>query len=105
MLDAFFPPSATRIVIYLKPVSMRWGETKLRAFCRDELGLEPDPFTAFLFTNKARDCLLLYSADSTGDQVLIKKLEKGAFLLPAAPPDGAPFVTMTYKMLPRLFRS
>jgi hypothetical protein len=38
------------------------------------------PFTAFLFTNRARDCLLLFSTDRGDDQTMMKKLEKGARL-------------------------
>ena len=44
---------------------------------------EPDSSTAFLFVNKSRDCLLLFSTDSDGDRTLTTKIEKGAFIRPA----------------------
>ena len=57
-----------------------------------------------MFTNRARDCLLMYFEDESGDQTLTKKLEKGAFLLPAPDREGADFVIMKPSILPRLFR-
>jgi hypothetical protein len=81
MLETFLPANATRTVVYLEPISMRWGPERLRELCAQAIGGEPDP--AFVFTNKARDCLLLLSTGPSGDQVLLKKLEKGEYLLPA----------------------
>lgn len=104
MLQRFLPDSANRVVVYLEPISMRWGTDRIRRFCQDELGVEPDPGTAFLFLNSKRDTLLLYFVDGEGDQLLMKKLDRGSFLLPA-PDDDASFVTMKPSMLPRLFRT
>lgn len=77
MIEAFIPSSATRVVVYLHPVNVRWGVDKLRAFCRDEMRMEPNDRTCFLFVNRARDTLLPYHLGFTGEQTLIKKLEKG----------------------------
>jgi hypothetical protein len=104
MLKHLIPASAKRVVVYLRPISMRWGATKLRALCRNELGMEPDSSTAFLFVNKKHDCLLLYSTDHNGDQTLTNKLESGTFIVPAPERDGAPFVVMRPAILPRMFR-
>jgi hypothetical protein len=46
----------------------------------------------------------MYFEDESGDQTLTKKLEKGAFLLPAPDREGADFVIMQPSILPRLFR-
>jgi hypothetical protein len=105
MLDLFIPAYATRVVVYLHPINMRWGAPKLRAFCMDTVGIEPDYSTAFIFTNKARDCLLMYSLDDAEGQILMKKLNKGAFLLPAPSNDATPYVIMKPTMLRKLFRS
>jgi hypothetical protein len=105
MLKHLMPANLKRVVVYLQPISMRWGATKLRSLCRDELAIEPDSSTAFLFVNKNHDCLLLYSTDSDGDRTLTKKIEKGAFLVPAPGPDGSPFVVMRPSVLSRMFRS
>jgi hypothetical protein len=105
MLEAFLPKSATRVVVYLEPINVRWGVEKLGAFCREVVGIEPNNATCFLFVNSRRDTLLLYFVDRTGEQTLTKKLDKGSFLLPARDEDGAPFVTLRPTMLSRLFRT
>jgi hypothetical protein len=104
MLEALLPANTTRVVVYLKPISMRLGTERLRKLCTEAIGVEPDPFTAFLFANKARDCLLLFSTGRSGDQTLMKRLDKGAFLLPAPEAEGKPFVIMRSTVVARLFR-
>ena len=76
MLKAFLPKSATRVVVYLEPINVRWGVQKLGAFCREVVGVEPHDATCFLFVNSRRDTLLLYFLDRTGEQILTKKLER-----------------------------
>lgn len=68
------------------------------------LGIVPGPSTIFLFTNKKRDSLLMYCADYDGEQTLVKKLEKGGFLLPESSREGESFVIMKPSILARLFR-
>ncbi|SRR5260221_7381778 len=104
MIKHLMPANAKRVVVYLRPISMRWGTKKLRSLCRDELGIEPDSSTAFLFVNQRHDCLLLYSTDDNGDQTLIKKIENGAFIVPAPERERAPFVIMRPSILSRMFR-
>jgi IS66 Orf2 like protein len=105
MIKQLMPANLKRVVVYLQPISMRWGTTKLRALCEEELGIEPDSTTAFLFVNKSHDSLLLYSMDPDGDRTLMKKIEKGAFMMPAPGPDGASFIIMRPAILSRMFRS
>lgn len=105
MIEAFVPLAVTRLVVGLEPVNMRWGPERIRSYCRDELGIEPVPSIAFLFTNAKRDNLLLYCVDQDGDRVVQRKLDKAAFLLPAPESEGAAYVSMKRSMLSRLFRS
>jgi hypothetical protein len=105
MLEVFLPKSATRVVVYLRPINVRWGVKKLGAFCREVLRLEADTRTCFLFVNARRDTPLLYFADNDGEQTLQKRLDKGSFLLPAPDATGPQFVILRRSMLPRLFRS
>ena len=105
MLEALLPRSATRVVVYLEPINVRSGVKKLGSICREVLGIEPDTTTCFLFVNARRDTLLLHFVSYDGEQTLQKKLEKGAFLLPAPDATGAPFVVLRPSMLQRLFRS
>jgi hypothetical protein len=104
LLDLLIPAQIKKVLIYPKPISMRWGATKLRSFCAETLGVEPQPDTAFLFTNKKQDTLLLFLVCEDGDQTVTKKLDRGAFLVPTGKPDGAPFVTVRRSALSKLFR-
>jgi hypothetical protein len=105
MLEAFLPKSATRVVVCLRPINVRWGAQRLGTFCREVLHLEPDSRTCFVFVNARRDTLLLYSADYDGEQTVQKRVDKGSFLLPAPDPAGGEFVILRPSMLKRLFRS
>lgn len=104
VLGLLIPPQIKTVLVYPKPISMRWGVTKLRSFCAQMLGIEPRPDTAFLFTNKGQDTLLLYVVSDGGEQTLTKKLDRGAFLLPTAKPGGTAFVAVRRSALSKLFR-
>jgi hypothetical protein len=104
-LKHLLPANLKRVVIYLQPINMRWGPTKLRALCRGEMGIAPDSATAFLFVNKSHNSLMVYSTDADGDRTLTKKLEKATFVMPAPRPGGEPFIIMRPSMLSRMFRS
>ena len=62
-----------------------------------------DHFQHVWWTWSCTHCLLLYSTHPDGDQTLTKKIEKGAFIMPA--PGGAPSITMRPSILSRMFRS
>lgn len=55
--------------------------------------------------NSRRDTMVLYSVDWDGEQSIVKKLEKGSFLLPAPETGGKPYVILRPAMLARLFRA
>src|SRR6266536_62440 len=76
MIKHLIPANLKRVVVYLQPISMRWGTAKLRSLCRDKLGIEPDFSTAFLFVNKSHDCLLVYSPDANGDRTSCRSSKK-----------------------------
>lgn len=105
MLQAFLPQSATRVVVYLEPINIRWGAKKLGVICREVVGIEPDQRTCFLFVNARRDTLLVYFLDAEGEETILKKLLEGAFPLPPPEPDTAPFVIFRRSELARLFRA
>ena len=105
MLQAFLPRSATRVVVYLEPINIRWGARRLGVFCREVIGVEPDIRTCFLFVNARRDTLLVYFIDGDGDQTLLKKLDEGPLRLPAPEAGSAPFLIFRRSELTRLFRA
>ena len=105
MLHLIMPPSVTQLVVYLEPINLRWGPDRIRTFCREEIGVEPDESTGFIFTNRKQDSLLMYYVAEDGDGVLQKKLDKGAFLMPAPDPEAKKWVRMKAEMMGRLFRA
>lgn len=105
MLHLLLPPSVAHLVVYLEPINLRWGPDRLRVFCREEIGIEPDESTGFVFTNRKQDSLVMYYVDEDGDGVLRKKLDKGAFLMPLPGPEAKKWTKMKATMIRRLFRS
>ena len=82
----FLPQSAKRVLMHRQPVSMRWGHDKLAKICSDA-GYDLNANDVFLFFNKSKDSIKIYFKDSEGDQSVMKKLERGGFLLPVAKGD------------------
>jgi hypothetical protein len=76
VLDLLIPLHIKKVLVYPEGISMRWGTTKLRSFCTDTLGAEPQPETGFLFTNKKQDTLLLYLVCDGGDETITKKRDR-----------------------------
>lgn len=103
MLEMLLPAHVTTIVVYPSPIAMNRGPDALRKLCADELGVEAKNGTVVLFHNRAKDTLKLYWEDPSGDQVVTKKLDRGAFLVPVVPPD-AKYATVAPGALRRMFR-
>lgn len=104
MLDLFIPPSTRRLVLYPVPINPRWVPDRLRVACERDLGLTLDPATAVLFHNRKKDTLVLYTLDRTGDRCVVKKVERGAFLLPV-PAEGKKYVVLAASKVASLFRA
>ncbi len=105
MLQALLPNWITKVVVALEPISMRLGSDKLATRCREVLRVEPNEDTCFIFANRQRDTLLMYFRAPSGDEITMKRLDKGSFILPAPTESGTPYVIMRPAMLPRLFRA
>ena len=98
------PPDVREVFLYKKPISMGWGPARLSKLCIEEMEVNPKEGGAFLFFNKSQDRLKIFFCDSDGDQTIEKKLLKGSFLLPTSA-DSRPFIKISAKSLPTLFRS
>jgi hypothetical protein len=61
-------PDVQNVYLYQKPISMRWGEKKLTALCKEEMGIDPDNGGVFLFYNSKRNELKLFFHDTDGWQ-------------------------------------
>jgi len=102
MIELFVPASIQRLIVYPKPIDTRWGLQRLRDAC--ELGVAIDRATAVLFHNRSQDTLVLYCLDADGDRSTSKKLDRGAFLLPA-PAAGQKYAVVDASKVGTLFRS
>lgn len=93
-----------KVKLYTKPISSKWGPTRIKKLCADEFGKEPRLYEYFLFFNKKKDTMMLYFKDDDGDQMMSKMLLKGGFLLPAGAEDQN-WIEMPASQLPTLFRT
>lgn len=104
MLQHLIPPSIRRLVLFPVPINVRWGPDRLRVACERDLGLTLDRKTAVIFHNRKQDTLVLYTLDEDGDCCIMKKLERGAFLLPVVP-AGERYVVIEASKVGSLFRT
>lgn len=96
-------PNVKKIYLYPKPIPMNFGETKLTQICRDEMGIDPEDGSVFLFFNRKQDQIKLFFLDETGSQQFAKLLPKGGFLLPLAEP-GEKFVILGREKVESIFK-
>ena len=99
----FLPPGVTHVHLYANPINMRWGETKLGQLCREEIGIDPDNGSVFLFHNKKKDQIRLFFLDADGCQMLTKYLPENAFLFPVVS-DGERSMEISASLLTTLFK-
>jgi hypothetical protein len=95
-------PRFRNAYLFQRPINMRWGENKLTALCKEEIGVEPKVGDAFLFYNRKQDSLKLFFRDHQGPNDVQKLLTRGGFMLPA-PVDGQAFTKIVPSLIPRLF--
>lgn len=79
-------PSSIRIYVALNPVDMRKSHHALAAIVREQLGLDPLSGHLVFFVNKRRNLAKVLFFDRSGLAILFKRLERGTFELPKAPP-------------------
>lgn len=80
---------ATRIYLGVDAIDMRKGFNGLYGLVRDQLGNDPLSGHLFLFTNRSRTRIKALVWDGSGLWVCAKRLEKGRFGWPSAPPAGS----------------
>ena len=103
VMGAFLPKRAERVLVYLLPINMRSGPEKLKAIIQATLSIEPRLADAYVFTNKARDQLIVYWHDSDGEQLMQQKLHEGRFDLPFVA-EGLPWASIAASKLRKLAR-
>jgi transposase len=85
-------PAGVQVFVALEPVDMRYGFERLSGWVRERVGYEARSGALFVFVGKRRASLKIIFFDGSGNCVFSKKLDRGTFALPEAPPGGAAHV-------------
>jgi len=81
-------PASVRIYVAAEAVDLRRGFDGLAAATRSLIREDPLTGHLFVFLNRRRNRIKLLVWDRTGYLLLYKRLERGTFRLPTAPPAG-----------------
>jgi transposase len=76
-------PAGVQIFVALEPVDMRFGFERLSGMVRERMGYEPRSGALFVFVGRRRQLVKILFVDATGICVFAKRLDAGAFSLPA----------------------
>lgn len=82
-------PAGVQVFIALEPVDMRYGFERLAGLIRERIGYDPRGGSLFAFVGKRGASIKVLFFDGTGTCIFHKRLDRGLFVLPAAPVDGA----------------
>jgi transposase len=85
-------PAGVQVFVCLEPVDMRFGFERLSGMVRERMGYEPRGGALFVFVGRRRHIVKVLFADATGICVFCKRLDEGAFSLPASPAADAAHV-------------
>jgi transposase len=80
---------AARVYLAVAPTDMRKGFDTLAALVKEFLGQDPLSGHLFLFVGRGKDRLKILYWDSDGFAIWYKRLEEGAFRLPAVRAETA----------------
>jgi transposase len=82
-------PAGVQVFVALDAVDMRFGVERLSGLVRERLGYEPRGGALFVFVGRRHDIVKVLFADATGVCIFYKRLDRGTFVLPAAPAADA----------------
>ena len=82
-------PSGVEIYVALEPVDMRLSFDRLSGLAKEQTGYEARSGALFIFFGRRRDALKVLFFDGSGMAIFYKRLDRGTFLIPEAPSDGA----------------
>lgn len=82
-------PPSVRVFVAVAAVDMRKSFDGLAAATRTALGADPHGGALFVFRNRAATLVKILWWDRAGWCLFAKRLERGRFRWPVAPPDAA----------------
>ena len=85
-------PSGVQVFVALEPVDMRYGFERLAGRVREHIGYDARGGALFVFVGKRGASIKILFFDGTGTCIFHKRLDRGTFVLPTPPTDGATHV-------------
>ncbi|WP_437591334.1 IS66 family insertion sequence element accessory protein TnpB [Sorangium sp. So ce1000] len=85
-------PAGVQVFVALEPVDMRYGFERLSGLIRERVGYEARCGALFAFIGKRRTSIKILFFDGSGLCLFSKRLDRGAFVLPDPPTEGATHV-------------
>jgi transposase len=82
-------PHGVEVFVALDPVDLRWGFERLAGVVSEKVGRDARGGALFVFFGKRRHAIKVLFFDGTGMCLFYKRLDRGAFRIPAAPREGA----------------
>jgi transposase len=95
-------PAGVQVFIALEPIDMRLGFERLAGFVRDQMGFDARGGALFAFVGKRRASIKILFFDGTGACIFHKRLDRGTFVLPSPPMEGAVHVEVDDGLLETL---
>lgn len=92
-------PAGTRYFLYRQPTDIRKGFDGLAGLVRTELDQNPLTGDVFIFLSKRRTHVKLLQWDGDGFAIYFKRLERGAYELPAAATGASGGLSITATQL------
>jgi len=81
-------PQGVQVFVALEPVDMRYSFDRLSGLAQEQVGYDARGGALFVFFGRRRDALKILFFDGSGMCQFYKRLDRGTFVLPAAP-EGA----------------
>jgi transposase len=85
-------PAGVQVFVALEPVDLRYGFERLAGLIRERIGYEARSGALFVFVGRRRTATKILFFDGTGMCLLSKKLDRGTFVWPEPPGEGATHV-------------
>ncbi len=87
------PGGNFRVFYQVSPLDMRAGIDRIAHLCKTELQMNPYGGAVFLFFSRDRTRAKIYYFDGSGSVLVLKRLERGRFQIPAVD-SGAKVATI-----------
>jgi len=82
-------PSGVEIYVALEPVDMRLSFDRLAGLAQEQVGYDARSGALFIFFGRRRDALKVLFFDGSGMAIFYKRLDRGTFVVPEPPAEGA----------------